>query len=46
MALYMLIVSSRAGNLPKLITLVKSSLTCETVDPFLELIEDIKLRVV
>ncbi|KAK1356322.1 protein SEMI-ROLLED LEAF 2 [Heracleum sosnowskyi] len=46
LALYMLIVSARAGNLPKLITLVKSSLTSETVDPFLELVEDIKLRAV
>ncbi|KAL8098183.1 hypothetical protein AgCh_031087 [Apium graveolens] len=46
LAVNMLIVSARAGKLPKLITLVKSTLTSETVDPFLELVEDIKLRAV
>ncbi|KAL1811020.1 hypothetical protein ACET3Z_021085 [Daucus carota] len=45
LALYMLIVTARAGKFSKLISLVKSSLTSETADPFLELVEDNKLKV-
>ncbi|KAL7176894.1 hypothetical protein ACSBR2_030264 [Camellia fascicularis] len=46
MASCMLIFSARAGNLPELIPLIKSSLTDETVDPYLKLMEDIRLRAV
>ncbi|XP_022761675.1 LOW QUALITY PROTEIN: uncharacterized protein LOC111307761 [Durio zibethinus] len=46
LASYMLIFSSRAGNLPELIPLVKASLTDKTVDPYLKLVEDIGLQAV
>ncbi|XP_044466327.1 protein SEMI-ROLLED LEAF 2-like isoform X1 [Mangifera indica] len=46
LASYMLIFSARAGNLLELIPIVKSSLTEQTVDPFLELVEDIRLQAV
>ncbi|THG16574.1 hypothetical protein TEA_017355 [Camellia sinensis var. sinensis] len=46
MASCMLIFSARAGNLPELIPLIKSSLTDETVDPYLNLMEDIRLHAV
>ncbi|XP_052207637.1 protein SEMI-ROLLED LEAF 2 isoform X2 [Diospyros lotus] len=46
MASCMLIFSARAGNLPDLIPLVKSSLTDGTVDPYLKLVEDIRLLAV
>ncbi|KAJ8755491.1 hypothetical protein K2173_019289 [Erythroxylum novogranatense] len=42
----MLIFSARAGNLLELIPYVKSCLTQKTVDPYLELIEDIRLQAV
>ncbi|KAK3034230.1 hypothetical protein RJ639_032810, partial [Escallonia herrerae] len=42
----MLIFSARAGNLPELVPAVKSSLTKETVDPYLELVEDTRLQAV
>ncbi|KAJ8445285.1 hypothetical protein Cgig2_024491 [Carnegiea gigantea] len=40
----MLIFSARAGNLPELIPIVKSSLTDAIVDPYLRLVDNIKLR--
>ncbi|WVZ04345.1 hypothetical protein V8G54_025151 [Vigna mungo] len=43
LASYMLIFSARAGNFPELIPKVKASLTNLTVDPFLELVDDVKL---
>ncbi|XP_073526125.1 uncharacterized protein [Phyllobates terribilis] len=46
LASYMLIFSARAGNLPELIPVVKSSLTDKTVDPCLELVEDIRVQAV
>ncbi|KAG2371233.1 hypothetical protein LR48_Vigan05g205500 [Vigna angularis] len=46
LASYMLIFSARAGNLRDLIPIVKASLTKETVDPFLELVDDIRLLAV
>lgn len=46
LASYMLIFSARAGNLPELIPLVKASVTAKTVDPYLELVEDIRLQAV
>ncbi|KAK9288616.1 hypothetical protein L1049_017076 [Liquidambar formosana] len=46
LASYMLIFSARAGNLPELIPIVKASLTDTTVDPYLKLVEDIRLQVV
>ncbi|XP_057544780.1 protein SEMI-ROLLED LEAF 2 isoform X2 [Amaranthus tricolor] len=46
MASCMLIFSARAGNLPELIPIVKSSLTNLTIDPYLELVEDIRLQAV
>ncbi|KAH9783631.1 ARM repeat superfamily protein [Citrus sinensis] len=46
LASYMLIFSARAGNLPELIPLVKASVTEKTVDPYLELVEDIRLHAV
>ncbi|KAJ0093087.1 hypothetical protein Patl1_26346 [Pistacia atlantica] len=46
LASYMLIFSARAGNLPELIPIVKASLTEQTVDPYLELVEDIRLQAV
>lgn len=45
LASYMIIFSARASNLPELIPIVKSTLTEETVDPYLELVEDIRLQV-
>ncbi|KAH9606882.1 hypothetical protein KSS87_019716, partial [Heliosperma pusillum] len=42
----MLIFSARAGNLPELIPIFKSSLTDATVDPYLELVDDIRLQAV
>ncbi|PSS35864.1 hypothetical protein CEY00_Acc00282 [Actinidia chinensis var. chinensis] len=44
MASCMLIFSAKAGNLPDLIPLIKSSLMDETVDPYLKLVEDIRLH--
>lgn len=46
LASYMLIFSARAGNLLELIPVVKSSLTDKTVDPCLELVEDIRVQAV
>ncbi|KAJ1424451.1 Armadillo-type fold [Sesbania bispinosa] len=46
LASYMLIFSARAGNFPELIPKVKASLTEATVDPFLELVDDIRLQAV
>ncbi|KAL5169258.1 Protein EFR3 B [Glycine soja] len=46
MASYMLIFSARAGNFPELIQKVKAFLTETTVDPFLELIDDVRLQAV
>ncbi|KAL8153603.1 hypothetical protein V2J09_011363 [Rumex salicifolius] len=46
LASYMLIFSARAGNLPELIPVVKSSLTDKMVDPCLELVEDIRVQAV
>lgn len=44
LASYMLICSARAGNLPELSRVVKSSLTDEMVDPYLKLGEDVRLQ--
>ncbi|PHT34341.1 hypothetical protein CQW23_26141 [Capsicum baccatum] len=44
LASYMLICSARAGNLPELSPVVKSSLTDEMVDPYLKLGEDVRLQ--
>ncbi|KAK7404490.1 hypothetical protein VNO78_05421 [Psophocarpus tetragonolobus] len=46
LASYMLIFSARAANFPKLIPKVKGSLTDTTVDPFLELVDDVRLQAV
>ncbi|XP_020223321.1 protein EFR3 homolog A isoform X1 [Cajanus cajan] len=46
LASYMLLFSARAGNVPDLIPKVKASLTVATVDPFLELVDDIRLQAV
>ncbi|KAL9237500.1 hypothetical protein vseg_012038 [Gypsophila vaccaria] len=46
MASCMLIFSARAGNLPELIPVVKSTLTDVIVDPYLELVDDIRLKAV
>ncbi|XP_010069301.2 protein SEMI-ROLLED LEAF 2 isoform X2 [Eucalyptus grandis] len=46
LASYMLIFSARAGNFPDVIPHVKASLTDRTIDPYLELIEDIRLQAV
>ncbi|TKY67453.1 EFR3-like B [Spatholobus suberectus] len=46
LASYMLIFSARAGNFPELIPKVKASLTETTVDPFLELVDDVRLQAV
>ncbi|XP_039054751.1 protein SEMI-ROLLED LEAF 2-like isoform X2 [Hibiscus syriacus] len=46
LASYMLIFSARAGNLPELILIVKASLTDQTVDPYLRLVEDMRLQAV
>ncbi|KAB5548430.1 hypothetical protein DKX38_011836 [Salix brachista] len=43
---FMLIFAARAGNLPELIPFVKVSLTEKTADPYLELVEDIKLQAI
>lgn len=42
----MLIFSARAGSLPDLIPVVKASLTDKTVDPYLELVGDIRLQAI
>ncbi|XP_059446358.1 protein SEMI-ROLLED LEAF 2 isoform X1 [Corylus avellana] len=42
----MLIFSARAGSLVELIPLVKESLTDKTVDPYLELVDNIRLQAV
>ncbi|XP_010241507.1 PREDICTED: uncharacterized protein LOC104586087 isoform X2 [Nelumbo nucifera] len=39
----MLIFSAKAGNLPQLVPLVKATLTDDTVDPYLHLVEDTSL---
>ncbi|XP_015952141.1 protein SEMI-ROLLED LEAF 2 isoform X1 [Arachis duranensis] len=44
LASYMLIFSARAGSFPELIPKVKASLTETTVDPFLELVDDVRLQ--
>lgn len=44
LASYMLICSARAGNLPELSPVVKSSLTDQMVDPYLKLGEDVRLQ--
>ncbi|XP_020236006.1 protein EFR3 homolog cmp44E isoform X1 [Cajanus cajan] len=46
LASYMLIFSARAGNFLELIPKVKASLTKTTVDPFLELVDDVRLQAV
>ncbi|XP_061367291.1 protein SEMI-ROLLED LEAF 2-like isoform X1 [Gastrolobium bilobum] len=46
LASYMLIFSARAGNFPDLIPKLKASLTQATVDPFLELVDDVRLQAV
>ncbi|MED6160367.1 hypothetical protein PIB30_050822 [Stylosanthes scabra] len=46
LASYMLIFSARAGSFPELIPKVKTSLTETTVDPFLELVDDVRLQAV
>ncbi|ESW22420.1 hypothetical protein PHAVU_005G152600 [Phaseolus vulgaris] len=46
LASYMLIFSARACSLPDLIPIVKASLTEAAVDPFLELVDDIRLLAV
>ncbi|TKY48337.1 EFR3-like B [Spatholobus suberectus] len=46
LASYMLLFSARAGIVPDLIPKVKASLTETTVDPFLELIDDVRLQAV
>ncbi|KAL2921015.1 Protein EFR3-like protein B [Bienertia sinuspersici] len=46
MASCMLLFSARAGNLPELIPIVESSLTDITVDPYLELVDNIRLLAV
>ncbi|KAK4254858.1 hypothetical protein QN277_007940 [Acacia crassicarpa] len=43
---YMLIISARAGNFPDLVPIVKASMTEATLDPFLELVDDIRLQAV
>ncbi|CAL0329185.1 unnamed protein product [Lupinus luteus] len=46
LASYMLIFCARAGNFPELIPKVKASLMEKTVDPFLELVDDVRLQAV
>ncbi|XP_059632893.1 protein SEMI-ROLLED LEAF 2 [Cornus florida] len=46
MASCMLIFSAWVGNLPDMIPIIKSSLPDETVDPYLELIEDTRLQAI
>ncbi|KAF5728817.1 hypothetical protein HS088_TW21G00971 [Tripterygium wilfordii] len=46
LAMYMLIFSARAGRLPQLVPIIKESLTDEIVDPYLELVDDIRLQAV
>ncbi|CAA7026470.1 unnamed protein product [Microthlaspi erraticum] len=43
-ASYMLIFSAKVSNIPKIIPIVKESLTAQTVDPYLALEGDIRLR--
>ncbi|KAF6148778.1 hypothetical protein GIB67_019386 [Kingdonia uniflora] len=40
----MLIFSANASNLPELVPYMKASLTHETVDPFFEVVNDMKLQ--
>ncbi|KAB1213316.1 hypothetical protein CJ030_MR5G003614 [Morella rubra] len=42
----MLIFSARAGSIPELIPFVREPLTEKTVDPYLELVDDIRLQAV
>lgn len=44
LASFMLIFAAKAGNLPELIPLIKASLKEQTVDPHLNLVEDIRLQ--
>lgn len=46
LASYMLIFSAKAGDLSGLIPIVKSSLTDVTMDPYLEMVDDIGLQAV
>ncbi|KAH1047138.1 hypothetical protein J1N35_037922 [Gossypium stocksii] len=46
LASYMLIFSARASDLPELIPIVKASLTDKIVDPYLILVEDVRLQAV
>ncbi|KAI9079393.1 hypothetical protein K1719_038692 [Acacia pycnantha] len=46
LASYMLIFSARAGDFPDLISIVKASLTENTVDPYLELVDDVRLQAI
>ncbi|TYI61055.1 hypothetical protein E1A91_D10G146200v1 [Gossypium mustelinum] len=46
LASYILIFSARAGDLPELIPIVKASLTDKIVDPYLKLVEDVRLQAV
>ncbi|GAB4842942.1 hypothetical protein Ancab_012920 [Ancistrocladus abbreviatus] len=45
-ASYMLIFAARSGNLPELVPIIKSSLTERTADPYLVLVDDIRLQAV
>ncbi|KEH30318.1 protein SEMI-ROLLED LEAF 2 isoform X1 [Medicago truncatula] len=46
LASYMLIFSAKTGNFSELIPIVKASLIYSTVDPFLELVDDVRLQAV
>ncbi|KAI3723549.1 hypothetical protein L2E82_35202 [Cichorium intybus] len=46
LASYMIIVSAKACHLPELISMVRSTLTEETVDPYLVLDDDIRLQAI
>nr|XP_043634229.1 protein SEMI-ROLLED LEAF 2-like isoform X2 [Erigeron canadensis] len=46
LASYMIIVTAKAFHIPELISLVRSTMTEETVDPYLLLDEDIRLQAV
>ncbi|XP_012573225.1 protein SEMI-ROLLED LEAF 2 isoform X2 [Cicer arietinum] len=46
LASYMFIFSARAGNFPELLRIIKASLMDSTVDPFLELVDDVRLQAV
>ncbi|XP_019413638.1 PREDICTED: uncharacterized protein LOC109325629 isoform X2 [Lupinus angustifolius] len=46
LASYMLIFCARAGNFPELIPKVQASLMKKMVDPFLELVDDVRLQAV